>query len=945
MLFQTTTAGHITAIRFWKDSDETASHTGRIWSAGGQQLASVVFSGETASGWQQQSLATPLSIAANTTYVVSVNTGSTYYVATTGGLSSQVVNGPLRSVVGNNGVYGTSGRFPTNTHSSTNYFRDIAFVPASALSLLTLSSSTVLGGASLTGTVALSGPAPATGAVVTLLSGNSAATVPSTVIVPTGALTATFPITTSGVGARTSIVISGTFYTTASATLNVNPAVLSQLAVSPSTVLGGTPSVGTVTLNGPAPPSGAIVTLSSNNAAVTVPASVTVPAGATSTTFPIATSGVGSLTAAIVAGSYNGTQSATLTINPAVLSTLLLNPTSVVGGIPSMGTITLSGPAPSGGAVVTLASDNAAATVAATVVVAGGTTTSNFPVTTSAVGTAASANISATYLGTRTANLSIAIAILSSLSLNPTSVTGGNSSTGTVTLTGPAPPGGAAVILSSDEPIVAGIEGVFSSATLPRGGSVDWGSIALPYASFPSGTTIPIAGLPGMNITISTAASLPPELLTNCSAGENCGWYGNFAEGAGILWVNGTYSGDTGWWAPNGPLTVRFDSPQRGIGFQAMADESGSFTVTLCAYNAGDTLLGCVPFRGDARTAADGTALFTGLYDDVQEISKVTIDAGGLLYPHDFAIGTILVANARRQMVPTSVTVSAGSTSANFPISTPAVPASNSVNITGTYIATTTASLIVNSPVLSTVTLTPPSVVGGNSSTGTVTLTGPAPIGGVLVTLSANNAVAPGIQAVTSTTGLPQDGSVTLDRSGSFVYRRSFRNRSADHRSARFDRDCFDGEWTFGNDSHQLPGRCGLRLGRQFRSGSAVAVGRRKLRRNRHDLDGQRTAHSGPQHAATRPRIQRHGRREREPSRARFAPTTPAMRCWVAFLSPVTALRSPAAPTASPSMSASTTTLRKSPRSLSMPAALSILTTLPLDNCLLLPHHAQFHPV
>ena len=760
MLFQTTTAGQITAIRFWKDSDETGSHTGRIWSASGQQLASVAFSGETASGWQQQSLATPLSIAANTTYVVSVNTGNTYYVATRGGLSSQVDSGPLRSVVGNNGVYGTSGRFPSNTYSSTNYFRDVAFVPASALSSLTLSSSTVQGGVSLTGTVALGGPAPATGAVVTLLSGNSAVTVPSSVVVPAAALTTTFPISTTGVSTLTSVVISGTFYTTASATLNVNPAILSQLAVSPSTVLGGGPSEGTVMLNGPAPPSGAIVTLSANNAAVTVPASVTVPAGATSTTFPIATSGVGSLTAAVVAGSYNGSQSATLTVNPAVLSTLLLSPASVVGGISSMGTITLSGPAPSGGAVVTLASDNAAATVAPDVVVPSGMTMATFPVATSTVGTAASANISATYLGTQTATLTINIATLSSLSLNPMSVTGGNPSTGTVNLTGPAPPGGAVVTLSSDQPIVAGIEGVSSQAALAPGGVVDWTSIAS-YTPIPSGTVMPIAGLPGMHMTLSTATSLPSEVLTNCSAGEDCAWWGNFAEGAGILWVNGTYSGDTEWWAPNGPLTVTFDSPQRGIGFQVMADESGSFTATLCAYNTGDTLLGCVPFRGNAASVADGTALFAGLYDDAQEISKVTIDGGGILYPHDFAIGTILVTNARWQIVPVSVTVPAGSTSADFRISTSAVTATTSVNITGTYIVTSSASLVINSPVLSTVTMAPASVMGGTSSVGTVTLTGPAPIGGAVVTLSANNAVAPGIQTVTSTTGLPQDGSVT----------------------------------------------------------------------------------------------------------------------------------------------------------------------------------------
>jgi len=51
------------------------------------------------------------------------------------------------------------------------------------------------------------------------------------------------------------------------------------LSPSPTSVLGGPlgSSTGTVTLNGPAPSGGALVSLSSSDAAVTVPASVTVP--------------------------------------------------------------------------------------------------------------------------------------------------------------------------------------------------------------------------------------------------------------------------------------------------------------------------------------------------------------------------------------------------------------------------------------------------------------------------------------------------------------------------------------------------------------------------------------------------------------------------------------------------------------------------------------------
>jgi N,N-dimethylformamidase beta subunit-like, C-terminal/Domain of unknown function (DUF4082)/Bacterial Ig-like domain (group 1)/Bacterial Ig domain len=136
MKFQAATPGQITQIRYWKAVSETGSHTGRIWSATGTPLASIAFSGETASGWQTQTLTTAVTIQANTTYVVSVNANA-YYVATNGGLSSAVVNGNLSSVAdGANGVFGTAGSFPGSSYQNTNYFRDVGFVPASNLTKL-----------------------------------------------------------------------------------------------------------------------------------------------------------------------------------------------------------------------------------------------------------------------------------------------------------------------------------------------------------------------------------------------------------------------------------------------------------------------------------------------------------------------------------------------------------------------------------------------------------------------------------------------------------------------------------------------------------------------------------------------------------------------------------------------------------------------------------------
>ncbi len=94
---------------------------------------------------------------------------------------------------------------------------------------------------------------------------------------------------------------------------------LTSLTLNPTSVTGGNPSTGTVTLSGAAPAGGAVVSLSSNNTAVaTVPTSVTVAAGATSATFTVTTKSVTASTSVTLSTSYGGiTKTAALTVSPA----------------------------------------------------------------------------------------------------------------------------------------------------------------------------------------------------------------------------------------------------------------------------------------------------------------------------------------------------------------------------------------------------------------------------------------------------------------------------------------------------------------------------------------------------------------------------------------------------------------------------------------------------
>jgi hypothetical protein len=125
--FSSKANGRIESIRFYKSASETGTHVGRIWSSTGALLASATFTNETASGWQQAKLATPMTITAGTEYVVSVNTGNSYYVATLDALTNGLTSGDL-TVPANGGVYGTLGKRPMNTFRGTNYFRDVVFV-------------------------------------------------------------------------------------------------------------------------------------------------------------------------------------------------------------------------------------------------------------------------------------------------------------------------------------------------------------------------------------------------------------------------------------------------------------------------------------------------------------------------------------------------------------------------------------------------------------------------------------------------------------------------------------------------------------------------------------------------------------------------------------------------------------------------------------------------
>jgi hypothetical protein len=131
--FRPTTNGYVTAIRFFKGAANIGVHTGSLWSSSGALLGTVTFTDELPSGWQQATLPAPVSLVANTTYVVSYHTGSGGYAADLDYFElSGVTSGALHALAagedGPNGLYqyGTGG-FPTQSFSSANYWVDLVF--------------------------------------------------------------------------------------------------------------------------------------------------------------------------------------------------------------------------------------------------------------------------------------------------------------------------------------------------------------------------------------------------------------------------------------------------------------------------------------------------------------------------------------------------------------------------------------------------------------------------------------------------------------------------------------------------------------------------------------------------------------------------------------------------------------------------------------------------
>jgi RHS repeat-associated protein len=292
--------------------------------------------------------------------------------------------------------------------------------PGIRIASLTPEASGVTGGRTTRVIVTLNATTPGD-AVVSLSITGPVVSPPSTMTVPAGSFGNSVQLTTSTVTTPTTVTVNATYQGASiqtSFTVLPSPSVES-VVFSQTSVIGGQAIGGSVTLTSLAAVAGAIVTLTSSNPSVAAvsPASLTIsgdgggPAGGgDSGQFTVTTTTVGVRTNVTITATYPAgvSQTAVLTVTPAIALDSVTAPASVASGATPQGMVTLNAYVSyvDPPAVISLTSSNPpAASVPSSVSVSGGNV-AWFAITPGSVATPVQVTITASWQGlTKTATM------------------------------------------------------------------------------------------------------------------------------------------------------------------------------------------------------------------------------------------------------------------------------------------------------------------------------------------------------------------------------------------------------------------------------------------------------------------------------------------------------------------------------------------------------------
>jgi hypothetical protein len=344
----------------------------------------------------------------------------------------------------------------------------------------------------------------------------------------------------------------------------------------------------TVTLASPAGPSGQVVTLASSSPSyVSLPASVTIPANATSATVNVVPHVVGTST---ITGSASGFTSGTATVNVvSATATITLSYPSVGVGGQITGTATLNVPAISATSIALSSNPTGVVTVPSSVAIAAGGTTGSFTVTGVAVNTTTVRGVIPGY-GSVGASVTVVKAPLIGLPASLTAQAGQAPVALNVTLQSPAPTGGVTVTLTSSNPVsgtvtpsVSIAAGATSPTTQPTvtglaPGTTTISASATGYAS--ASTTVTVTAGPPSSITTggtpqSMAINTPFAALTAAVKDS----LGNPVSGASVTFTAPATAGAPGVTVATTTVTTN-SSGVATANLTSNATVGGPYTVT-----------------------------------------------------------------------------------------------------------------------------------------------------------------------------------------------------------------------------------------------------------------------------------------------------------------------------------------------------------------------------
>jgi hypothetical protein len=384
-------------------------------------------------------------------------------------------------------VFGSSGRDRTaailpsgDGHRGGDFEMWFWLVQNAGLANVAILPGLVVGGTPAHVSITLTGPAPAQGTTIQVfVDGDPTGTikVPDTVRVPAGGRDAAFDVVTQPVAAPVTASIRVVLTTAGrsesrAVNLTVQPPVVDQLTLNPTALDSGSLAQATLTLTGPAPVGGLPVRMATSDPnAVAFPdipsGTVAVPAGQSMLVVRVSTNpAVGNVTVTISATPSAPTRpaQASLTIRRLTLGGPTFNPGEVIGGAASIGTLTLSGVAPAGGAPIDLTPPQRVRLTdlqgnpVTSIVAAAGSRTATFRAIPEGSLSRTALPITATLRvggASSSGNLFVSPSLVGSVVLSQSTVLGGATVNGTVTLTGPAPREGAVVGLSANPGVVS----------------------------------------------------------------------------------------------------------------------------------------------------------------------------------------------------------------------------------------------------------------------------------------------------------------------------------------------------------------------------------------------------------------------------------------------------------------------------------------------------------